>query len=317
MEYILGIETSCDETAASVIDSDGNILSNVVLSQIDIHKEFGGVIPEVASRNHVKVIDVVVKQALVRQVAKVAATSHPGLPGAVMVGRVFGEALAFALGAEFIEVNHILGHIASVPLCHPEIRGGAHIALVVSGGHTALYQVKGTEVELLETTSDDAIGEAFDKVARVLGLPYPGGPQIAKMAATHPDTPEGCYINFVSKPNYHREGFSYSGLKTAVINYLNRLKQRGEEIDIPQIAASFQREAVAQIVYKCLRALNKTKDTILCVSGGVSANRYLREELARECGKIGVAVYFPPLELTGDNAAMIAGAALFHLKMQE
>ncbi|MCL2569891.1 MAG: tRNA (adenosine(37)-N6)-threonylcarbamoyltransferase complex transferase subunit TsaD [Firmicutes bacterium] len=317
MKYILGIETSCDETAAAVLGEDLHVLANVVLSQIDIHKEFGGVVPEIASRNHVKGIDKVVQAAIreagieLKDVSVVATTVEPGLPGAVMVGRVFGEALAVALGVPFIRVHHILGHIASIALTGERFK--EHIALVVSGGHTSLYDVDANGIVTeIERTVDDAIGEAFDKVARVMGLEYPGGPVISKLA----DEYMGELINFVARPNYKIKGFSYSGLKTAVLNYINREQMAGRQIDKRKIAASFQVEAVEQIIYKCLRLLKDSKIKVLTVSGGVSANKHLRNRLAEECRNIGVKVYFPEMKYTGDNAAMIAASAIIGLKFK-
>ena len=350
-KYVLGIETSCDETAAAVVGYDLKMLSNVILSQIDIHKEFGGVVPEVAARNHIKVIDKVVDSAI-RQASEtvyksrvsklntgskvvdelnnktfsfpdlfcIAATGKPGLPGAVMVGRVMGDCLATAVGVPFTEVNHILGHIASVPLSVANfgqdnaILPLKHVALVVSGGHTALYDVslKGV-VALIETTMDDAVGEAFDKVARTLGLSYPGGPSIEAEAKKYKGTE---FVKFVAHPNYTREGFSYSGLKTAVLNYINRLKQKDETIDIPMIAASFQIEAIAQLVIKCERLIAKKGIESLYVSGGVSANTLLREELGRVALERGINIVFPQKSLSGDNAAMIAAASILGLKMK-
>ena len=329
--YILGIETSCDETAAAVLDGDGNILSNVVASQIDIHKEFGGVVPELAARNHTKIIDKVVAKAIrdagitAKDITDVAATTKPGLPGAVMVGRVFGDVLASALKIPFYPINHVHGHIASVMLapmtmsCNPskldklavlkqyqvlQDSTHSHLALVVSGGHTSLYKVEDKKIELLEGTVDDAIGESFDKVGRILGLDYPAGPRIDKIFEEY----KGEYIDFVNKPKY--EVISYSGLKTAVLNYVNKLKMKGEEVDVAKIASSFQREAVNQLIVKALSWLKKTGIKVLTVSGGVSANKHLRERLQEECAKQKVEVFFPPLELCGDNAAMIAAVPL-------
>lgn len=332
-KYILGIETSCDETSVAVIDEDLKILSNVVSSQIDIHKEFGGVIPEIAARNHVKIIDKVFERAIrdagirTSQLKMVAATTHPGLPGAVMVGRVFAESVAVALDIPFVPVNHIHGHIASVPLSLSQTRDfdflmlctEKYLSLVVSGGHTALYLVNHKAkqpIKLLERTTDDAVGEAFDKIAKVLGLAYPGGPEIAREAEkyigdlTAVDLIKGePFVTFVHRPNYARPNFSYSGLKTAVLNYVNKQRQLGLEINVPHIAASFQNEAVAQLVVKSILKLRETKTNILTVSGGVSANEFLRVALENECEGIGADVLFPAHNLTTDNAAMIAAAA--------
>ena len=297
MQFILGIETSCDETAAAVVVGNGEILSNVIASQMDIHAEFGGVVPEIAARNHVGVIDKVVDQALTdagitaSDVTSVAATVEPGLPGAVMVGRVFGKSLAQALNIPFIPVNHVHGHIASVGIKQD------HHALVVSGGHTSLFRVSGGKIEVLEQTLDDAVGEAFDKVARVLGIGFPGGPAIEKLALEY-DGAE--VIQFVKQPNYKTHGFSYSGLKTAVINYLHKNKA----FNLAHVCNSFQVEAFGQIAAK----LRKYNLKVLSVSGGVAINKHLRELLIREFPN--VEIHFPPNELCGDNAAMIALAAM-------
>ena len=312
-DLVLGIETSCDETSVAVVDDQLNILSNVIFSQIDIHKEFGGVVPEIASRNHVEVIDRVTKLALIKagveveNITMVAATTKPGLPGAVLVGSVFGRSIAASLGVLFKEVHHILGHVASVPVAFANKNPEDCLSLVISGGHTALYKVEWDRgVTLLEQTADDAVGEAFDKVARILGLEYPGGPIIEKLASQC----QSDLINFVSNPNYSKERFSYSGLKTAVLNYVNRQRQKGTELDIPKIAASFQQEAIAQLVYKTVAMLKKTGMKTLHISGGVSINKFLRDQFKNACNRIGVEVYFPTPNLCGDNAAMIAGAAL-------
>lgn len=262
---------------------------------MDIHSKFGGVVPEIASRNHIMSIDAVVKKALdtaniaAKQLTKVAATAEPGLPGAVMIGRVFGQSLATALDIPFVPVNHVHGHIASTFLNQD------HYALVLSGGHTSLYHVENKKITLVEQTLDDAVGEAFDKVARVLGLGYPGGPIIESRAKEW----DGEVIQFVKKPNYHQVGFSYSGLKTAVINYLNKFPG----FNIAQICHSFQQEAFAQIIYKLKKRIKPTD--ILAVSGGVSINKYLQKLLKSEFKS----VHFPAPELCGDNAVMIAAAA--------
>jgi len=308
MQYILGIETSCDETAAAVVTGEGEILSNVIASQMDIHAAFGGVVPEIAARNHVGVIDKVVEQALSKanisasQVTHVAATVEPGLPGAVMIGRVFARSLATALGVPFIPVNHVHGHIASVR----ETKGLSHLALVVSGGHTSLFEVNAGAAPaplLLEQTLDDAVGEAFDKVARVLGIGFPGGPAIEKLAREYQGEET---IQFVKQPNYKTHGFSYSGLKTAVINYL----QRNKNFDLAQVCHSFQVEAFGQIIHKLRKYLCRGGNLapVLGVSGGVAINKYFQQLLRREFP--GAEIHFPPNELCGDNAAMVAMAAI-------
>ena len=303
-QYTLAIETSCDETCAAVVDGDLNVLANIVSSQIDIHKLYGGVVPEVASRNHLAAIQNVVEEALrvagidVGQVTQIAATTQPGLVGAVMVGRVFAESLALASGKPFIEVNHLVGHIASVFLSNPTLKP-PFVCLVVSGGHTSLYKVNNfTSIELLGSTTDDACGEAFDKVAKVLGLGYPGGPIISRMAKQS----GGTDICFVQNANYKKDlNFSYSGLKSAVINYINRKKQKGEEINVADICHAFQKEAIQQLVTKCNMVRGKLP---LAICGGVAANEYLRECLPD--------ALFPEIKYCGDNAAMIAAAILFN-----
>ena len=316
-KYTLAIETSCDETCAAVVDSDLKVYSNIVSSQIDIHKLYGGVVPEVASRNHLAAIGNVVEEALrvanvdIRQIAQIAATTQPGLVGAVMVGRVFAESLALASNKPFVEVNHLMGHIASVFLSNPTLKPPL-VCLVVSGGHTSLYRVnyfskceasgkvkaEGTpSVQLISHTIDDACGEAFDKVAKVLGLGYPGGPIISKIAEQ-----SGCDYNIplMEKSNYKKDlNFSYSGLKSAVINYINRRRQKNEEINIADACHAFQREAIAQLVVKCNMARG---DMPLAICGGVAANQFLRECLPD--------AFFPELKYCGDNAAMIAAAAI-------
>jgi len=304
----LAFETSCDETSVAVVDGDLKVLSNVVSSQIDIHKRFGGVVPEVASRNHLLAIESVTEEALRRagvdisKIGQVAATTHPGLPGAVMVGRVFAESIATARNLPFIEVNHILGHIASNVLSNPRLKP-PFMALVVSGGHTAIYHVQSFKsVKQLATTTDDACGEAFDKVAKVLGLSYPGGPQISNQAAQFKGETD---IVFMPNKNYKKtKDFSYSGLKTAVLNYVNRKQQKGEKLNVPEICFAFEREAIGQLVLKVPKI-----NLPLAVSGGVAANEYLRKQFPN--------AYFPSQELCGDNAAMIAAAAiLFDKKVQ-
>ncbi|MBR4418912.1 MAG: tRNA (adenosine(37)-N6)-threonylcarbamoyltransferase complex transferase subunit TsaD [Clostridia bacterium] len=309
----LGIETSCDETSVAVIDDKFNILSNVIISQIDIHKAFGGVVPEIAARNHIENILPVLDEALkkanitIEQIDQVAATTEPGLPGAVMVGRVFGKSLANALNIPFIPVNHLHGHMSSLRLSNPEINT-PFLCLLVSGGHTILYQVNNNwETKMLCTTADDAVGEAFDKVARVLGLQYPGGPKVAQTAdMSLPFTP---ILN-----KFPKDCFSYSGLKTAVLNFINREKQKGNSINMPEICANFQYCAINQLLSKTKEFLEKTEIKTLGICGGVSANQYLREQFSEMCKSLGVNLYLPNPSLCGDNAAMIAAAGLLNIK---
>lgn len=305
MSLVLAFETSCDETSVAVIDANLKILSNVIASQIDIHKRFGGVVPEVASRNHLLAIESLTEEALrnanvtLDQITKIAATTHPGLVGAVMVGRVFAESIATALNLPFLSINHILGHIASCVLSNPNLKP-PFLSLVVSGGHTSIYHVESfKKLKFIAGTTDDACGEAFDKVAKVLGLPYPGGPEISKMASRFTGKTE---LVFMPNANYKKTpNFSYSGLKTAVLNYVNRKRQMGGELNIPEICFAFQREAIGQIVTKCDIAQKKNKLPV-AISGGVAANNHLREQFPN--------AFFPDPALCSDNAAMIGAAAI-------
>ena len=259
---ILGIESSCDETSVAVVKNGREVLSNVISSQIDIHKLYGGVVPEIASRNHVKNIDAVYNEALEKagvtldDIDAIAVTYGAGLLGALIVGVNFAKALAYSSGKPLVAVNHIEGHIAANYIAHGELKP-PFACLIVSGGHTALVKMESyTKRKLIGTTTDDAIGEAFDKVARECGLEYPGGPNVqaqaslgtAKIKFTHMDFEKGDDFNF-----------SYSGLKTAVINHIHNQRQRGETVSVPDICASFQSEAVAQVVSKTIRASKKYK----------------------------------------------------------
>lgn len=309
----LGIESSCDETSVAVINDQFQILSNVIISQIEIHQTFGGVVPEIAARNHIENILPVLDEALrkanvtINQIDQIAATTEPGLPGAVMVGRVFGKSLANALNLPFFAVNHLHGHMASLRLSNPNLQPPM-LCLLVSGGHTILYRVNEKwEIRTLCTTADDAVGEAFDKVARVLGLAYPGGPKISQHADMKlPFTP------IMNK--FPKNTFSYSGLKTAVLNYINHEKQKGNVINLPEICANFQYCAVAQLLNKTREYLQQTGIKTLGICGGVSANQYLREQFNNMCQELKVQLYLPSPELCGDNAAMIAAAALLGIK---
>ena len=309
----LGIESSCDETSVAVINDQFQILSNVIISQIEIHQAFGGVVPEIAARNHIENILPVLDEALrkanvtINQIDQIAATTEPGLPGAVMVGRVFGKSLANALNLPFFAVNHLHGHMASLRLSNPNLQPPM-LCLLVSGGHTILYRVNEKwEIQTLCTTADDAVGEAFDKVARVLGLAYPGGPKISQHADMKlPFTP------IMNK--FPKNTFSYSGLKTAVLNYINHEKQKGNVINLPEICANFQYCAVVQLLNKTREYLQQTGIKTLGICGGVSANQYLREQFNNMCQELGVQLYLPTPELCGDNAAMIAAAALLGIK---
>ncbi|WP_420908810.1 tRNA (adenosine(37)-N6)-threonylcarbamoyltransferase complex transferase subunit TsaD [Brevibacillus humidisoli] len=306
---LLGIETSCDETSAAVVQDGTTILSNVIASQAEIHKRFGGVVPEVASRRHVENITLTVEEALrqadkkLEDIAAIAVTHGPGLVGALLVGIAAAKAISFARGIPLIGVHHIAGHIyanrliteLSFPL----------IALVVSGGHTELVLMREHgSFEILGRTRDDAAGEAYDKVARALALPYPGGPQIDRLSR------EG--MASIPLPRAWLEpgsyDFSFSGLKSAVLNTLHNAKQRGETIPPADLAASFQESVVEVLVEKTIRAATEYKAQQVLLAGGVAANQALRDQLAARCAKAELPLVIPPLCLCTDNAAMIAAA---------
>lgn len=308
--YTLGIESSCDETAAAVVKNGREILSDVVLSQIDIHKLYGGVVPEIASRNHIQVVDKVVREALrradmtLKDLDAVAVTYGAGLVGALLVGVSFAKGLCQASGLPLIAVNHIEGHVCANYLTYPDLTP-SYVCLLASGGHTAVVRVEDYDkYTVLRSTVDDAVGEAFDKVARVLGLPYPGGPQIDKLAQQgKPTYPFHSVV--ISNGN-----FSYSGLKTAVINAVHNAAQRGEEINKADVAASFNKCAVDGIVDALTEEAEKSRLTTVAVAGGVGANSYLRSRL-NELTKRGFRVCLPRLSLCGDNAAMIASRGYY------
>lgn len=309
-QLILAIETSCDETAAAVIKNGNDIISNVVASQIESHKRFGGVVPEIASRHHVEQITVVMEEALreanitAEDLTAVAVTEGPGLVGALLIGINAAKAFAFAHGLPLVGVHHIAGHIYANELMQPMVF--PLLALVVSGGHTELVIMKEHgSFEVIGETRDDAAGEAYDKVARVLGLPYPGGPHIDRLAheaTTAVDFPrvwleEGSY------------DFSFSGLKSAVINYKHNVDQRGGEIVPQEVAKGFQDSVVEVITAKALRAAREYKVKQVVAAGGVSANKGLRTALTTAFEQEGIPFYVPPLSLCTDNAAMIGAAA--------
>lgn len=311
---VLGIETSCDETSASVIEDGYIIKSNIISSQIDVHRKFGGVVPEIASRKHLELINEVIREALdnaavdFNDLNAVAVTYGPGLVGALLVGVAAAKALAFGLDIPLLGVNHLEGHVFANFLFEINPQFPA-ICLIVSGGHTDLVLIRGYgNYELLGATRDDAAGEAFDKVARVLGLGYPGGPLIDKLAALGDD-------KAIPLPRaYLEEGsldFSFSGLKTAVINYIHRCKQKGEPVNDANVAASFRRAAVDVLVDKALLAASQNETKTIMLAGGVAANKLLRDELSYRAAAEGLKVIFPPPILCTDNAAMIACAAYY------
>ncbi|MFP4500658.1 MAG: tRNA (adenosine(37)-N6)-threonylcarbamoyltransferase complex transferase subunit TsaD [Candidatus Hydrogenedentota bacterium] len=305
MTRVLGIETSCDETGVAVVDDAGGVIVNEVASQIDVHREFGGVVPEIASRQHTQIISQLVARAMDKaggEVDAVAATAGPGLMGSLLVGLCFAKALAYAWQKPFVPVHHIEGHVFSAFFCDPP-PAFPFLALVVSGGHTQLIDCpRAHEYHILGTTRDDAVGESFDKVARLLGLPYPGGPSVQE-AAAHGD-PQALDLPRAMRGAAHLD-FSYSGLKTAV---LYALRDGGHRIE--DVAASFQAAAVDLLLIKTKQALDTTGHTRLVLAGGVAANTLLRQRLSDE---IGAAVFLPPFTYCVDNGAMIAAAGLSRL----
>ncbi|GGI02197.1 MULTISPECIES: tRNA (adenosine(37)-N6)-threonylcarbamoyltransferase complex transferase subunit TsaD [Mammaliicoccus] len=309
---ILSIETSCDETAASVIKNGNEIISNEVVTQMMTHKKFGGVVPEVASRQHVEVMTQVIDEALknanmkIDDIDAIAVTEGPGLIGALLVGVASAKALAFSHQKPLIPVHHIGGHIYANHLVKP--LQFPLIALIVSGGHTELIYMKDhLDFEIIGETRDDAVGEAYDKVARTIGLPYPGGPEVDRLAQIGQDT-----LNFprvwLEKGSYD---FSFSGLKSAVINTLHNKKQKNEEIIKEDVATSFQNSVVEVLVGKTMSAVKEYDVEHLIVAGGVAANKGLRDALELETNKLGIELSIPPLNLCTDNAAMIGSIAHF------
>jgi N6-L-threonylcarbamoyladenine synthase len=320
---ILGIESSCDETAAAVVRDGREILSSVIASQIDLHRPYGGVVPELASREHLEKTEPVVLEALSRagiqlgDIDAIAVTRGPGLVGSLLVGVCYAKGLAYGSGIPLIGVNHIEGHVYSVVFENPAIEYPA-IALIVSGGHTNIFLVpEEGRYQVLSRTRDDAAGEAFDKVAKLLGLGYPGGPIIEKIAKYGDDRA----VRFTrAKISDGRPDFSFSGLKTAVVRYVKengiRPIQNGEEPlkEIKDLAASFQRSVIEALVDTMEKLAYQHSPRTLIVAGGVACNLALREAAEKAAARIGVPIYFPSKHLSTDNAAMIAAAGHFHLK---
>ena len=311
---LLGIESSCDETAAALVEDGRTILSSVIASQVEEHKIYGGVVPEIASRRHSEAIVGVVRQALeqggmsLSQLDGIAVTYAPGLIGALLVGVNFAKGLALSTGLPLIPVHHLRGHIASNYLSHPECRP-PFLCLVVSGGHSHIVLVEDyTRLKILGRTRDDAAGEAFDKAARAMGIPYPGGVEMDRIA-------EEGDPNAYKLPHPHVEGapldFSFSGLKTAVLNLLNNARQKGEEISVPDLCASYRKAVVSCLTENFFKAAEMTGAKTLAAAGGVSANRLLRRELERLARERGLKVYLPDKPLCGDNAAMIASQGYY------
>ena len=307
---VLGIESSCDEMAAAVVRGGRDILASRVHGQLELHQPYGGVVPELASRDHVRSVSQVVRAALdeaavgERELDAVAVTMGPGLLGSLLVGLSFAKALAYRLGIPVIGVHHLAGHLAAAEMAVPELLR-PYLGLVVSGGHTALYRVEeGGAPKLLGETSDDAVGEAFDKVAKLLGLPYPGGPALAALAERGREDAFALPRPRQGEPGY---AFSYSGLKTAVARVV-RQREPLDEATRADLAASFQAAATDVLVSKARRALTDEGLAQLAVVGGVAANGRLRERMARAARTDGFAAIFPPLALCTDNAAMVAAA---------
>lgn len=310
----LAIETSCDETSASIVKNGREVLSNVISSQIEIHKKFGGVVPEVASRKHIENINIIIQEALDKanitfdDIDNIGVTYGPGLVGALLVGVSTAKAIVFGKNIPLVGVNHIEGHICANFIEDKELEP-PFVCLVVSGGHTHLVLVKDYgEYEVIGKTRDDAAGEAFDKVARALGLGYPGGPIIDKLAAIGNK-------NAIDFPRVYLEDgsfdFSFSGLKSAVLNYLNNSKQKGIEIVVEDVAASFQQSVIEVLVEKTIKAAKDKNVKIVTLAGGVAANEGLRKLISKRCIEEGLDLKYPSKKLCTDNAAMIGCAAYY------
>ena len=305
---ILALESSCDETAAAVVKDGRTVLSSVIASSAEMHADYGGVVPEIASRKHVEVIVPLVDEAI-RQAGisksdldAVAVTYAPGLIGAVLVGVNFAKSVAHALNLPLIPVHHVRGHIAANYLTHPDLEP-PFVCLCVSGGTTAIVHVKSyTEMEVLGATRDDAAGECFDKTARVLGLGYPGGGPMDKLSQTGDDTR---YTFPRANVHDHPLDMSFSGLKTAVLNLIHNSEQKGEELDLPGLAASFSAAVSDSLIPRVMEAVNMTGCKRVAAAGGVAANSRIRADLERACAENGCKLWLPDLKLCGDNAAMI------------
>lgn len=304
----LGIESSCDETSVAVVKNGREILSNIIDTQIPIHEKYGGVVPEIASRNHIEAISRVTKLALkeanvtFEDIDAVTPTYGPGLVGALLVGLSYGKALSFAINKPLVGVNHIQGHIAANYITHKDLKP-PFLCVMMSGGNTQLVHVKNyTEFEVLGKTRDDAIGEAFDKVARVVGLGYPGGPKVDKLAKE--GNPEAITL---PKPHFDNLDFSFSGIKTAVIN----LHHKTPDINKADLCASFEKTVTEILIENTKKALKKINVKTVALAGGVSANSYIRNEFLK-LKENGIEVYMPDLKLCTDNAAMIASAGYYN-----
>ncbi len=313
--YILAIETSCDETSCAVLKDGREVLSNIISSQIDIHKKFGGVVPEIASRKHIESINNILQEALdkagvtFKDIDLVAVTQGPGLVGALLVGLSTAKAIAYGLDIPLVGVNHIEGHVCANFIEHKDLEP-PFTCLIVSGGHTYLIQANGyTDYEMVGRTRDDAAGEAFDKVARSIGLPYPGGPMIDKLAKVGNKDKIPLPRVIIDENTYD---FSFSGLKTAVLNYLNQANQRKEEISKEDVAASFQAAVLDVLVDKSFRLAKERKSDKIVIAGGVAANEGLRAMMEERAKIEGVKIYYPSKILCTDNAAMVGAAGYFN-----
>ena len=311
---VLGIESTCDETAASLVEDGRHLLSNVISTSVKEQALYGGVVPEIASRRHCEFISATVKKALldagktIDDVDAVAVTFAPGLIGAVLVGVSFAKSAAYALGVPLIPVHHVRGHIAANYLAFPELEP-PFVALAISGGNTLIVDVADyTDMTVLGATRDDAAGECFDKAARVLGLPYPGGRPMDQLAQ---QSAGGVY----DLPSAHVAGaeldMSFSGLKTAVVNLAHNAQQKGDPLDAPALARDFARAVSGELVPRAMRALELTGRRTLVAAGGVAANSVIRADLHAACGKAGVRLFLPPLKWCGDNGAMIGAQGYY------
>lgn len=311
---ILALESSCDETAAAIVSDGREILSSLVASQILDHAIYGGVVPEVASRKHVESISALTRQALdcarlnLQDLDAIAVTYAPGLIGSLLVGVNFAKGLSFASGLPLVPVHHLRAHVAANYIAHIGLTP-PFLCLVVSGGHTHIVDVTSfTHFTLVGRTRDDAAGEAFDKAARCMGLEYPGGVHLDKLAVLGDSTAFDFKRPCVSGSLYD---FSFSGLKTAIVNLIHNARQKGESLSYPDLAASFREAVVEYLIFNFMRAARDLGHRKLCIAGGVAANSRLRERLTQECYKESLHLYLPPLDLCGDNAAMVGAQAYF------
>lgn len=315
-KLILSIESSCDETAAAVVKNGREVLSNIIATQIETHKAYGGVVPEVASRMHIEVINKVVREALekaevdLKDIDAIGVTYGPGLVGALLVGLQYGKGLAYSSKKPLVGVNHIEGHISANYIEHKDLKP-PFVSLVVSGGHTFIVHVKDYgEYEVIGQTRDDAAGEAYDKVARAIGLGYPGGPKIDKLAKEGNEDA----IKF-PRANFHDNSldFSFSGLKSSVLNYLNQCRMKDIEVNKADVAASFQKAVIDVLKQNVLKTCREKAVDKIAIAGGVASNSSLRKTLIEAAEKEGIKVLFPSPVLCTDNAAMIGSAAYFNL----